>query len=92
MNKQVVEDLKMQIKQLSEILVMKNWQLSNLEKMGISGFLNSVDEEVKKDAESQNFPLNLVQIYTDEMERLRDEIYSLNNDIPNLKRNLESAQ
>lgn len=85
MNTNISEDAKMQIKQLSEILVMKNWQLSNLEKMGKLGFINSVDEEVKKDAESQNFPLNLGQIYTDEMERLREEIYSLNNKIANLK-------
>ncbi|HFF4696562.1 TPA: hypothetical protein ACGC54_001009, partial [Acinetobacter baumannii] len=79
------------IKQLSEILVMKNFQFSNLEKMGKLGFINSIDDDVKKDAESLNFPLNLGQIYTDEMDRLRDEIYSLNNKIANLKRNLESA-
>lgn len=85
MNTHILEDAKMQIKQLSEILVMKNWQLSNLDKMGKLGFINSVDDEVKKDAESQNFPLNLGQIYTDEMERLKEEIYSLNNKIANLK-------
>lgn len=85
MNTYAVEDLKKEIKQLSEILVMKNWQLSNLDKMGKLGFINSVDDEVKKDAESQNFPLNLGQIYTDEMERLKEEIYSLNNKIANLK-------
>ncbi|CAM0729770.1 hypothetical protein [Acinetobacter baumannii] len=91
MNTHVVEDLKMEIKQLSEILVMKNCQFSNLEKMGKLGFINSIDDDVKKDAESLNIPLNLGQIYTDEMDRLRDEIYSLNNEIANLKRNLESA-
>ncbi|EJB8538782.1 hypothetical protein [Acinetobacter baumannii] len=91
MNTYVVEDLKNEIKQLSEILVMKNFQFSNLEKMGKLGFINSIDDDVKKDAESLNFPLNLGQIYTDEMDRLRDEIYSLNNKIANLKRNLESA-
>ncbi|EMP8702895.1 hypothetical protein ACYQIL_001291 [Acinetobacter baumannii] len=86
MNTHEFEDIKMQITQLSQVLFTKKCQLSSLEKIGKVGFINSVSDDVKKDAQAQNFSLNLGQIYTDEIEKLNEDIYQLTIQIENLNR------
>lgn len=82
------DEIKQMLNQKYKMLSMFSAQLKLLEEAGMTGFSQSISEEIKDAAVEAGCPIDTVSLYTTERDRLFQEINQTNSDIDKLKSNL----
>lgn len=82
--------------EIKQMLVLKraaldklSLELKRLESLGLDGFSKAIDNEIKDDALRAGMPIDTVDLYKSEIDRLYREIQQTNSYIDKLKNELK---